>query len=71
MMTKFVVIWFRDNQPHSRYCDSKSMASNFARKMSKDGKAKIYRCVGILNGGEFFETESFFVATYTNGKRDQ
>lgn len=69
MMTKFAVIWF-DGQSHSQYCDSKREASNLARKVSKEVPAKIYRCSGIWHNSSFFETESVYVVSYKDGKRN-
>ncbi len=70
MMTRFYVNYFVDGRCASYCCENKRDASNFARKVSKNGNtSQIYRCSGIIDNGIFYETESTHVANYRDGKR--
>jgi hypothetical protein len=70
MMTKYCISYHEDGVLKSQYCDNKRDASNFARKVTKDGStARVYRVNGMLHNGSFYETQSTFVADYKDGKR--
>lgn len=69
MMTKYSIGYFVNGQHNHKYCDSKKDASNFARKVSKGGRAYIYRVTGSYIDGVFYEHEGVYVADYIDGKR--